>query len=244
VHNIWGRSFRKRSAENVLSEIKYLMDTFGIKEIHFEDDNLTLDRKRAIKIFNAIKERKLKLQWATPNGVSVNTVDEELLNLMKESGCYSISFGIESGDKYVLANIIKKRLDLDKATRILKHSRNLGLETSAFFVVGLPGEEIDQLKNTFKFARSIAADSVNFSFATALPGTELWQQAKQKNLLPEGYDYLDFRAERPSLKPNGFSRERLRDMVAKEKFVSYISLLFSNPTRFFKKALFRLNRGR
>ena len=240
VHNLWGRSFRKRSAENVLSEIEYLINTFGIREIHFEDDNLTLAKDRAIEIFKGIKERKFDLSWSTPNGIFIDTVDEELLNLMKESGCYSVSFGIESGDKYVLTNIIKKRLDLDRVPRIIRYTRRLGLETAVFFVVGLPGEKIKQLKNTFKFARRIKADNVNFFFATALPGTELWEQVRRKGLIPKDFNYIDLRSDRPTIQPNGFSKEKLAAMVAKQKLVSHIRLLSSKPGRFFKRALFRI----
>lgn len=242
VHNIWGRNFRKRSVENVLSEIKYLINTFGIREIHFEDDNLTLDKKRATQIFKNLKERKYNLSWSTPNGIFIDTVDKEMLGVMKESGCYSVSFAIESGDKYVLANLIGKRLDLDRVPEVIRHSRSLGLETTAFFVIGFPGEKIKQLSNTFRFARSIKADNVNFFFATALPGTELWKQVRHKGLLPRNFNYADLRADRPTISPNGLSKEQLVAMATKEKLISYIYLLFLNPAKFFRKSSSKLKK--
>jgi len=239
VHNIWGKNFRKRSAGNVLSEIEYLINNFGIREIHFEDDNLTLARKRAIEIFKGIKDKKFDISWSTPNGISIDTIDEEILNLMKESGCYSVSFGIESGDKYVLTNIVKKKLNLERVSKIISHAKKLGLETAVFFVVGFPDETIKQLKNSFRFARNIHADNVNFFFATPLPGTELWKQVKEKKLFPDEFNYIDLRSDSPTISPNGLSKEHLAFMVTRQKMISYAYLLFFNPVRFFKKVLFK-----
>ncbi|GAH44257.1 unnamed protein product, partial [marine sediment metagenome] len=91
IRYLWGDKARYRSAENVLSEIEHLINTYGIKEIHFEDDNLTSDKERAKAILNGIIEKKWDLTLNSPSGLSVNNLDKELLSLMKKAGYYSIS---------------------------------------------------------------------------------------------------------------------------------------------------------
>ncbi|HPM43487.1 MAG TPA: cobalamin-dependent protein, partial [Candidatus Omnitrophota bacterium] len=90
THIVWGRLYRARSAENVLKEIRHLVKEYGIRELLFEDDNLTLNRERAFEIFRGMVNEKFDLIWRTPNGVAVKTIDEEMLVIMKESGCYQL----------------------------------------------------------------------------------------------------------------------------------------------------------
>lgn len=99
---LWNRTIRYRSPENVVDEIEYLVKEFNVREVHFEDDNLTLKKEHIEGICNLILKRKIKINWATPNGVRVDTLDLELLKLMKKSGCYFIAFGIESGNQGIL----------------------------------------------------------------------------------------------------------------------------------------------
>ncbi|HXI10140.1 MAG TPA: radical SAM protein, partial [Thermodesulfobacteriota bacterium] len=137
--DIWGRRIRYRSPGNVVDEIEYLVKEFGVREIHFEDDNLTLKRDHVTGICEQILERGIKVSWATPNGIRVDTITPELLRLMKKSGCYFIAFGIESGNESILRNI-KKDTDLATITRAVHQAHDAGLMTQGFFIFGLPGE--------------------------------------------------------------------------------------------------------
>lgn len=240
IHNLWGRNFRPRCAENVLSEIAHLRNDLGVREIIFEDDNLTLDRERAKKIFSGILERKIKITWSVPNGLFLNSVDEQLLELMKDSGCHSVSFGIESGDRRMLEGVIGKQVDLDKTATIVSYAKKIGLETSVFFVVGLPGETRRTLDNTFRFARAVAADHANFFFATPLPGTGLWEKAGFDKGLPNGMSYYDLRSERPIVSLCKFTTEELSRLVRKQDFLLKARLIISNPALFLRKVLRKL----
>ena len=111
-----------------------------MREVLFEDDNLTFDRERAKKIFQGIIKKKLDISWSTPNGVALQTLDDEVLELMKASGCYSISVGIESGDEFVLKNIIRKPVVLSKVKPVIDTAKRLGLETTAFLLLGSQGK--------------------------------------------------------------------------------------------------------
>jgi radical SAM superfamily enzyme YgiQ (UPF0313 family) len=190
--NLHGRRCRMRSAENVLEEIDHLVKDYGVKEIIFLDDNLLLDRKRTEKILNGIIDRKYDLHWKATN-VPTFSLDEDLLKLMKKSGCYQITLPIESGNAYVLKNIIHKPLDLDKAIEVIKIAKKLDFEIACLFVIGLPGETWDQILDTVNFAEKIDVDWVVFSIATPLPKTELYDIAKERGYLEPGFNFSEFK---------------------------------------------------
>ncbi|MFH1791321.1 MAG: radical SAM protein, partial [Candidatus Omnitrophota bacterium] len=102
VRTTTGRGFRMRSVDNLIEEIKYLRDRFGIREIHIEDDNFTMNRARVIAFCERIKSEGIDISWACPNGVRLDTLDEELLRHMESAGCYSFAVGFESGAPRVL----------------------------------------------------------------------------------------------------------------------------------------------
>jgi len=134
---IWSRTLRFRSPENVVDEIEYLVKNFGVKEIHFEDDNLTMKRSHIEGICKEILKRDLKISWATPNGIRADRIDKELLSLMKKSGCYYVVFGIESANQYILDNV-KKHEKLEQVEKAIIWCNKLGLMTQGFFIFGLP----------------------------------------------------------------------------------------------------------
>ena len=136
IHTIWGRQWRYRRPENVVEEIETIVSKYKIKEIDFEDDNLTLNRKRAEKIFDLLTERDLGIEWHTPNGVRADTLDEPLLRKMKRSGCSTIWIGVESGDQDVLDNIIRKNLKLDTVEHVVKLPHKVGIQVGCFLLLG------------------------------------------------------------------------------------------------------------
>lgn len=240
VHNLWGRNHRKRSVENVLTELEYLVNKFGIKEIQFEDDNLTLDKERAKKIFRGMSDKRLNLSWSAPNGVAVQTLDDEMLELMKMSGCYSMAIGVESGDEYVLKNMIKKPIRTEMVKPIINKARKLGLETTAFFVVGFPEETPAQLKNTFRLAENLDVDNVNLSFANPLPGTRLYEVCKEKGLIKEGFDYTRSISDCPVFPTEAYSIYKLKSVVFRERLKLYFLYLLRNPKKFIYKVRHKL----
>jgi len=169
--NFWGNRYRARSAENVILEIKSLKDEFGIDELQFSDDNITLNKKRLIKILDGIKD--LRLVWCTPNGTAVWALDEELIEKIRESGCYQLTFAIESGNQEVLDTIIKKPLKLKRVKPLVRKAQELGIRVHAFFICGLPGETLSQMHDTYSFAVDIGFDSASFFVATPLVGSEM-----------------------------------------------------------------------
>ncbi len=112
VHLHMGRGFRAHSANYVLNHIEYVVEKFDVKNIFFEDDNLTLDLARFEAICDGLIAKKIKIGWETPNGVRADCLNLNLLQKMKKSGCKSVFFGVESGDQQILDNVICKSLTL------------------------------------------------------------------------------------------------------------------------------------
>lgn len=182
---ISGRKVRMRSAENVLKEINHLYRQ-GIREVIFMDDHFLFSRERVIDIMKGLIERKYDLCWKCGN-LMVFALDEELLGLMKESGCYQHTISIESGNQYVLDNIIKKPIDLKKIPGILAILKKKGFEVIVNFVIGFPDETWEQIRDTFSFAEKLEVDLINFHIATPLPNTELMEICIKEGYLPRDY---------------------------------------------------------
>ena len=131
-----GKRVRMRSAANVLQEIDHLYER-GIKEVILLDDHFLFHRGRAMDIMNGLVERDYDLIWECAN-LTVWLLDEELLDLMKETGSYQVTFSIESGNQDVLDKLVKKPVDLRKAMRIIRMAKQRDFEIIANFVIGFP----------------------------------------------------------------------------------------------------------
>jgi magnesium-protoporphyrin IX monomethyl ester (oxidative) cyclase len=169
----------------VLRELDWLVDKFGIEEIKVADDNLTVNRGRAMEIFQGMIERPYRLHWNTPNGIAVWTLDRKMLTMMKESGCYEITMAIESGNQKVLNDLIRKPLKLDKAREINRVARELGISRFAYFIIGFPGETKEQIMDTIKFARELRLDLGVIFIYNPLPGSELFAECLRRGYITE-----------------------------------------------------------
>ena len=168
------RRIRYRSPESVVDEIKLLVQRFGVKEIHFEDDNFTLKRSRVMNICRLIVEEKLDISWACPNGIRADKVDLGLLSLMKESGCYSVAYGVESANQAIL-DTIKKQERLEAMEKAIELTAKVGISCQGFFVFGLPGESRETIEKSISFAKHSKLERAQFLILDVLPGSELWE---------------------------------------------------------------------
>ena len=240
IHTVWGRKYRPRPPENVISEMEFLIKEYGVKELQFYDDNLTFDRERAFRIFDEMIKRRLDLLWTTPNGVAIWALDEELLKKMRESGCYKISLGVESGDDYVLHRIIQKPLNLKKVKPIINFCRKLGMGIDAFFVVGFPGETKEQMEKTLRFARSLKVDNLSVTLATPHPGTRLYEICQKENYLRPGFNFKVIRSRRGQIDTPQFTAKEVEKMVSRVNFISRLELVFRSPAAFYERVVKRL----
>jgi hopanoid biosynthesis associated radical SAM protein HpnJ len=173
-----GHRWRLRSAQDIVNECRYTLENFpGLKEIFFDDDTFNYRKARTIELCAELK--KLNFTWSCTSRV---TTDYETLKAMKEAGCRLLIVGYESGDEQILRNI-KKGATIDMARRFTENCHKLGLVIHGDFIVGLPGETRDTLRNTIDFAKRMDVETIQVSIAHAYPGTEFYDFAKKNNLV-------------------------------------------------------------
>ena len=178
IHLSMGYRFRANSVEYTVNHIKHLSDNYGVCHLHIEDDNFTFKRNRANEICRRLVSEGVRLSWDTPNGVRADTLNDDLMENMKKSGCVDLVVAAESGDQEVVTNIVKKKLDLNTIVSAAALGKKHGIPMGCFFVIGFPGETQTNINNTLDFAvklytRYNCQPIVNL--ATPLPGTELSQ---------------------------------------------------------------------
>ncbi len=192
VKLIMGRKFRPRSAEDVLQEIAWLKDRYGVRTIIFDDDNLFTDQRRARDIFQGMIDRHLDVSWIS-SATAVFRLDEDLLHLMRRSGCEYICIAIESGTERVLKQVIGKPVDYEQAKRMVRCARDLGIYVAANFIVGFPTETWDEIRQTIRFAEELDANYVKLFHAIPLRHTRLWDLCERTGAFKADFRQDDIR---------------------------------------------------
>ena len=176
-----GRKYRMRSPKNVVDELEFLHKTYGISTFTFCDDAFTVDQPRTEALCNEILKRGLKIEWNC--GTRVDMLKKELLVKMKEAGCISVWFGVESGSQQVL-DAMKKGITPELTTKVFGWVRELGLKPIPNVILGFPGETKESAWKTIKFVEKISPDDVGFyNVATPFPGTPMYDSVKEKGWL-------------------------------------------------------------
>jgi len=188
VPSLMGSFFRARSPDHVCDEIEWLKKEYGIKSLHFDEDNILTNTKRAKALFKRMIERKLAMPWIN-DATAVFRCDYEMIDLMVESGCEYLNIAIESGTERVTRDIILKPLDFDHAKKMVAYMRKKGIYVSAGFIIGLPTETWDEVRKTIDFAEEINVDYVKINTAIPLRNTELFDLAEKTNsIIRDTYD--------------------------------------------------------
>src|SRR5271157_5011908 len=167
-----GHPWRKRSSDDVAREMAKAKDYWPyVKEFFFDDDTFNLQKARTVEL--CAKLKPVGLTWSCTSRV---TTDFETLKAMKEAGCRLLIVGYESGDPQILKNI-KKGATIERARQFTKDCHKLGLLVHGDFILGLPGETRETIKNTIAFAKELDVETIQVSVAHAYPGTELHEYA-------------------------------------------------------------------
>ena len=177
---------RYRSVENVIGELKFLKEKYGLDTFCFEDETFTVSRKRLIDLCKEIK--KLDIHFKCSG--RVDRVDYELLKIMKDSGCFEIGFGIESGSQRVL-DIIGKGTTVELNRKAILAAKKAGLRTMAFLMAGSPTEDDDSIEATIRFLEEVQPDACSVGMFTPYPGTDVYNDPKKYNfsfIKPEDYN--------------------------------------------------------
>ena len=211
-----GKKIRFRSVDNVIEEIKFLHDNYGIREIHIEDDNFTFNPEFVKDFCRKLKENNLNISWTCPNGVRLDTLTEELLMTMKNSGLYSISVGIESGSGRILKDM-KKSLTKEKIREKVSLIKKCGLEVSGFFIIGYPTETMEDIMETMNFSIELGLKRAGFSLFKPFPGTEVTRKLIESGEIKEmsDEDWGRFVLADAVYAPKGFTREQMKKLRRK-----------------------------
>lgn len=250
IHSVWGHTWRGRSPKNVVDEMEFLIKNYGIKEFAFLDDSVACSKKRMAEICDEIIRRKLNIKWSTPNGISHWTLDEQLLDKMKTSGCYRITFGIESGNLKTREFIgWKKNFSLEQSKRIMKYANKIGLWTISTFIIGFPYEDEKSINDTINFAVESDTDFAAFFLLMPFPGTRVYEVFKKEGLLnfdkllnpcfknASQMGELGAALAQAGCQTKYFSQEELRAFLTKayNKFWKARFISFLNPLRVIRK---------
>lgn len=168
--SVSGSRWRARGAKDVVDELEAL-ERSGVGFVNFYDDNFTLHRRRVVEICEEILRRGLRIEWKAEG--RADGVDLELLRLMRRAGCRVVAYGVESANPETLA-LLRKDLRLEQVRRAFSWTREAGLRSVAYIILGAPGEDADAVRQTLRFVRELQADYVQFSSLVALPGTPLF----------------------------------------------------------------------
>ncbi len=177
---IAGHKMRYRSAELLEAEVRLLKEKYGVEGFMITDDMFTVTLEHVKKVSNIMK--KYSMIWTAQ--ARVHTVTEEMLTIMKESGCVQIDFGVESGSQRILDEIINKKATVDHARKTFALCKKVGIRAMANLMLGNPTETEEEMMQTLELAKEIKPDYVFYSIVVPLPNTKLYEMIN--NLLPEG----------------------------------------------------------
>ncbi len=187
IKDLWGQTCRAFSPSRVVEEIDHLVKKYGSKGIYFVGDNFTIQKKRTIEICELIRESKLDIEWVCDTRVDL--VSRELLKEMKDAGCKTIWFGVESGSPSILKKI-NKGITLQQAVHAFKLCREEGIQTASSFMLGIPGETAKDMRATLEFAKKLDPDWCRFNIFVAYPSSSLYEEIMQKGLYDRVEDFV------------------------------------------------------
>jgi anaerobic magnesium-protoporphyrin IX monomethyl ester cyclase len=189
VKGLWGQTCRAFSPLRVVEEIDYLVNKYGSKGIYFVGDNFTIYKRNTVEICKLMKKYKLDIEWACETGVDL--ISRELLKEMKDAGCRTIFFGVESGSPPILKKI-NRGITLQQVIDAFKLCKAEGIQTVGSFILGIPGETAKDMEATFKFAKKLDPDWFLLNVFIAYPGCSLYEEILQKHLYDRVEDFLAY----------------------------------------------------
>jgi len=182
---IYRCKLRAHSPQRVIEEMSVLAKDYKAKEVHLWDDCFVYDENRVYEICKLLRNNKDKLPWDCE--ATINRVNFELLKEMRSAGCFSVSYGIETGNNDRLRKLNKGWLNLDKIRQAVKWTRKAGLKVRAYFMFGFVGETLQEMEETIEFAKELDLDFATFSLLVPLPGTDDYEKAKREGEFDHDY---------------------------------------------------------
>lgn len=220
-----GAKVRKRSAENIIEEIKECVEKYGITNFLFWSDIFNIDKEWVMDLCQKIIDSGLKITWSA--NTRADTADEEMAYKMYEAGCRLVSIGVESGSQDMLDKI-GKRITLDDVRLTVKIFKKAGIRIYNYFVIGLPWEDEESVEDTIDFAIELDSDFISFYTATPLPGSKFYEYAKENGLINSDTSFSSAYFY-PSVNTHHLSKERVFELHKKA-----IRRFYLRPTYIFR----------
>ncbi len=221
-HDLFGKRFRGRKPELVWEEIRFLHDTYGIREFMVEDDIFNMDLARAKRICDLVIESGLELGFQFGNGVRLERFDEELMRKLGRAGTHHMAIAIESANDRV-QKLIKKNLKLNRLNEVLVWARKYNIETLGFFMLGFPGETVREINQTIRYACRSRFDEALFSIATPYAGTELNDLVRAAGAYEPGNDVHDEWEGVVRIKSEEWDQKKLKWLQRQAYFLFFLS---------------------
>lgn len=208
---IWSRKWRDRSPENIIKEIKWLEDKFGPRPFEFHDDGFNMSLKRVNAICDQIIQEKINIPWGV-RGFRADIVNIGVSRKMRRAGCSHVAIGIESANPRMLVRMGKHET-IDQIERGIKILRSTGIDVIGQFMIGNPGETLETVKESVKFAKESGCIKSTFGTAVPFPGTALWKYVEDNGRFLVEPDVTRFEDMNPRIifeTPEFSAEERLK----------------------------------
>ena len=225
AYNVFGRKLRIRGAESVIDEIDQLISTYRVNDIYLTDDQFLADRKRVSEILDRIISRNYGISFDAPNGLSPWLLTDEIIKKMKQAGFWRINIAIESGNEWVLKNIVNKPVKLDKLPELILIAKKYAIDVSAFLVVGNVAENaietFEQIKDSFDLMRKLGIRRPTVSYLSPHIGSVAYDVVRRKGYIDESYQDNDY--DRPVISTSLWTKEELEQFVAIQKLLCLVN---------------------
>jgi radical SAM superfamily enzyme YgiQ (UPF0313 family) len=224
TRRLWGPGCRAFSPRRVVDEIEYMADNFGTKGIYFLGDNFTINKKRTIDLCDQIKKSKTDIEWVCDTRADM--ISRDLLSNMRNAGCKTIWFGVESGSPRILKKI-NKGITIEQNIQAFKLCKKERIQTACSFMIGIPGETLNDINKSYKFAKKLDPDWCQFNIYIAYPGSSLYDEVIEKGLYDRQQGFLTF------VKTNEFDFDLLKQIQM--RYQAKLNLSFKNILKKMKR---------
>ncbi|KKT42866.1 MAG: hypothetical protein UW64_C0012G0016 [Microgenomates group bacterium GW2011_GWC1_44_37] len=246
----WSKT-RFFSAKYVVGEIKYLYENYGVREIDFWDDLFIVSKQRIKEIVSLLKKERLLGKLTFSCAVRSNLIDESMAKLLKTLNVKGVSMGLESGTPRILDYLKGGNVNIKDHIRAIRIFKKYGIEPSASFIIGSPNETREEIVQTFKFIKNSKLRGFGVYVLTPLPGTPIWDYAKERGMVSEKMDWSRLNVEflenheDAIILSETLTRKELKDLIlmfkAEQKKRYYVDFI-KHPMNILRKAYHRLKK--
>jgi len=189
IEKLWGKKCRTFSPPRVVAEVKHLADNFGSKGVYFISDNFTIRKDETAQFCDLMKKEKMDVEWVCDTRADL--LSKDLLVKMRQAGCRTIWFGVESGSPRII-DIINKGISKEQTLKAFKMCREADIQVACSFMIGIPGETVKDMEESLKFAKQLDPDWCGFNIYLAYPGSILYEEIMEKHLYDRVEDFIYF----------------------------------------------------